>query len=142
MNYKGVKDRKFKCKSCLSIINWKGASNTHTFCSNVCQGNFIRAQWFETNKAAFYNGKLTSRRSIKKFIGLRDGNNCAICHQQPVHNTKPLIMVLDHIDGKATNCSPSNFRLVCPNCESQLPTFRGRNRGNGRKALGIIDSSM
>ena len=25
-----------------------------------------------------------------------------------------------------------NLRLVCPNCDSQLPTFKGRNTGNGR----------
>ncbi len=142
MNYKGIKDQVFACKFCRSIFKWKSTSNTHKFCSNICQGNFIRAQWFETNKSAFNSGKLTSRRSIKKFIEVRDGNNCAICHHLPYHNGNKLTMVLDHIDGKASNCSPSNFRLVCPNCESQLPTFRGRNRGNGRKALGINDSRM
>ena len=26
----------------------------------------------------------------------------------------------------------SNLRLVCPNCDSQLPTYKNRNKGNGR----------
>jgi hypothetical protein len=25
-----------------------------------------------------------------------------------------------------------NLRLICPNCDSQLPTFKMRNRGRGR----------
>lgn len=43
-----------------------------------------------------------------------------------------LIFVLDHIDGDASNNLRVNLRLVCPNCDSQLPTYKNRNRGNGR----------
>ncbi|WIM86214.1 hypothetical protein PT015_14985 [Candidatus Mycobacterium wuenschmannii] len=25
-----------------------------------------------------------------------------------------------------------NLRLICPNCDSQLPTYKARNRGSGR----------
>lgn len=44
----------------------------------------------------------------------------------------PLALVLDHIDGNPDNNHRDNLRLVCPNCDSQLPTFKSRNRGNGR----------
>lgn len=40
--------------------------------------------------------------------------------------------VLDHIDGDATNNARENLRMVCPNCDSQLPTFKSKNRGKGR----------
>lgn len=40
--------------------------------------------------------------------------------------------MLDHIEGDSTNNRRENLRLVCPNCDSQLPTFKARNRGNGR----------
>lgn len=40
--------------------------------------------------------------------------------------------MLDHIDGDATNNHRDNLRMVCSNCDSQLPTFKSRNRGNGR----------
>jgi 5-methylcytosine-specific restriction endonuclease McrA len=41
-------------------------------------------------------------------------------------------LILDHVDGNADNWELANLRLVCPNCDAQLPTFKSRNRGNGR----------
>lgn len=49
-----------------------------------------------------------------------------------VWNDHELQFVLDHIDGDASNNHRENLRLVCPNCDSQLPTFKARNRGKGR----------
>ncbi|BBY81802.1 hypothetical protein MPUL_29600 [Mycolicibacterium pulveris] len=42
----------------------------------------------------------------------------------------PLTLVLDH--GDPTNNRRENLRLVCPDCDSQLPTYKSRNRGKGR----------
>ena len=39
----------------------------------------------------------------------------------------------NNIDGNSLNNEISNFRLVCPNCDAQLPTFKPKNIGNGRK---------
>jgi hypothetical protein len=37
-------------------------------------------------------------------------------------------LVLDHINGvNDDDYTPSNLRLLCPNCNSQTPTFCGRN---------------
>jgi hypothetical protein len=47
-------------------------------------------------------------------------------------NGAHLAMIIDHIDGDATNDSRMNLRLICPNCDSQLPTYKAKNRGNGR----------
>jgi hypothetical protein len=47
---------------------------------------------------------------------------------------RPLAFVLDHIDGDSTNNARANVRLVCPNCDSQLPTYKSRNRGRGRSS--------
>ncbi|RYC04239.1 endonuclease [Nocardioides ganghwensis] len=41
-------------------------------------------------------------------------------------------VVLDHIDGDSSNNRRENLRLVCPNCDSQLETYKARNRGKGR----------
>lgn len=47
---------------------------------------------------------------------------CSICGQQPFWNGKPLIMILDHINGKHTDDRLENLRWVCPNCNYQLET--------------------
>jgi len=45
---------------------------------------------------------------------------------------RPLVLVLDHVDGDADNNHRINLRMVCPNCDSQLPTYKNRNAGQGR----------
>lgn len=39
---------------------------------------------------------------------------------------KPIVLELDHIDGNRTNNEETNLKLLCPNCHSQTPTWRGR----------------
>jgi hypothetical protein len=47
---------------------------------------------------------------------------CDICGMVEEWNDLPLVFVLDHIDGDATNNRRENLRMVCPNCDSQLPS--------------------
>ena len=55
-------------------------------------------------------------------------NVCAMCRLGPRWNDQPLMFVLDHINGINDDYRPDNLRLLCPNCNSQTPTFAGRNR--------------
>ncbi|QUE80952.1 HNH endonuclease [Rhizobium rhizogenes] len=45
---------------------------------------------------------------------------------------QPVPVVMDHIDGNHANNSRANLRLVCHNCDAQLPTYKNKNAGNGR----------
>ena len=93
------------------------------YCSHKCQFDYQRQKTIEKGTA--------SPRTIK--IHLQKTNNkCSICGLTNSWNDKPLTLVLDHIDGNSDNNSIDNLRLVCPNCDSQLPTFKSRNKGNGR----------
>lgn len=60
-------------------------------------------------------------------------NKCAICGCEPIWNSKPLVFVLDHIDGDASNNRRENLRMICPNCDSQLPTFKSKNKNSTRR---------
>lgn len=43
-------------------------------------------------------------------------------------NGKPITFILDHVDGHANNNCRENLRLICPNCDSQLDTYKSRNK--------------
>lgn len=100
------------------------------YCSNECASahkhtlNFLKFK--EGNKEmqrANYNPK-----SFKKDILKEQGNKCAICGCSPIHNGKPLVFILDHIDGHASNNTIENLRCICPNCDSQLDTYKSKNK--------------
>jgi Zn finger protein HypA/HybF involved in hydrogenase expression len=73
---------------------------------------------------------------IRNFLIKRDGYKCRCCGIDS-WNGKDITLWTDHIDGNATNNHHSNFRLVCPNCDSQSDTFGAKNYSKGRKSLGL-----
>lgn len=71
----------------------------------------------------------TYNRGALKHRLLRAGileNRCAKCGMEPMWNGEPLTLVLDHINGIRDDNRRENLRLLCPNCNSQTPTFTGR----------------
>jgi transposase len=76
-------------------------------------------------------GEATARSRVKKYLLEKHGHVCSIC-KNTEWNGKPIPLVCDHIDGNSSNPELSNFRLVCCNCDAQLPTYKSKNRGNGR----------
>lgn len=55
---------------------------------------------------------------------------------------KKLTFELDHIDGNKQNNTRNNLRILCPNCHSQTPTWRGRNdKKREPKNYNKLDSS-
>ncbi len=42
---------------------------------------------------------------------------------------EPIPLELDHIDGDNSNHKLENLNLLCPNCHTLTPTYRGKNKG-------------
>lgn len=53
---------------------------------------------------------------------------CAICGQLPNWCNKPMPLILDHINGINNDNRLDNLRFVCGHCDSQLPTYKSKNR--------------
>jgi hypothetical protein len=71
-----------------------------------------------------YNRSSLKRRLIQENIL---ANKCSICGLDAEWNNKKLVIILDHINGVFNDNRLENLRLVCPNCNSQLETFAGKN---------------
>lgn len=58
-----------------------------------------------------------------------DNPSCQF-HTTPLSwNGKPLLPILDHREGNSHDNTPGSLRFLCPNCDSQLTTRGGANRG-------------
>jgi len=104
------------------------------FCSNKCQRAAERVErtrrWLETGATPYVGG--ARGHFVKRYLIEAQQHLCDICGSPDQWMGMQLMFVLDHIDGDSGNNARDNLRLVCPNCDSQLPTFKSRNRGKGR----------
>ena len=76
----------------------------------------------------------TIRGVIRDYILKEQNCKCAICGLPNIWNNKELKFILDHIDGNASNSCRENLRLICPNCDSQLDTYKSKNKNSARNA--------
>ena len=89
--------------------------------------------WLETGSVGM-TVDTTIRGAIRDYILEQQEHKCAICGMNNEWNNKPLNFILDHIDGDASNSCRSNVRLICPNCDSQLDTYKSKNKNSTRNA--------
>jgi hypothetical protein len=122
-----VDPKRAQCAACGELL--KGRQRR--FCSNACQ----RAKaWAERRAICLAEGIAPSRRFARRLVEeLAGRRRCVLCNLQE-WNAQPIPLLLDHINGDAADWRLENLRLICPNCDAQLPTFKGRNRGKGRWA--------
>lgn len=140
-----------QCQHCNGTIAYKSRFQ-NVYCSHSCAAtvnNQIpkrkknirmknnRPDWFTANLPLFHDGLLVWRKALRRCLIQEQGNHCQLCGLNAVWQNKSLTLIVDHIDGNAGNNMPSNLRLLCPNCNSQTPTFCGRNLGNGRGTRGL-----
>jgi len=117
---KRIKSKKGTCLFC--------GNNCHKrFCNSACLSKFnwkvLKAEMIRCNQAR-------ARGTAKRFL-LEQSDKCTICGISE-WTGKKILLILDHIDGNAENWCLDNLRLICSNCDSLLPTYKNKNKGNGR----------
>lgn len=84
----------------------------------------------ETGRLSDYS-EVQARRHAKSYLIGKNGHKCSVCEVSEWMG-QPVPLVCDHISGDSTDNRIENFRLVCCNCDAQLPTYKSKNRGKGR----------
>jgi len=99
------------------------------YCSTECDRlHRIKQRWQEQDRHEVLIG---CQSAIKRYLINRRGWHCEICDNHEWRK-QPVPLILDHINGDSGDNRRDNLRLVCPNCDAQLPTYKGANRGRGR----------
>ena len=102
------------------------------YCSNSCQQIHAKRQRIENWLKTGTFSAISVTDWVKNYLYEIRGKNCEIC-STGYWNGVQLPLECDHIDGNSENNHIDNLRLICPNCHSLTPTFKGKNKGNGRK---------
>ncbi len=126
--------RVYNCAYCNRENKYRGVQYANKYCNNVCSSKHLT----QLHKEKWYAGTLirVERQTLRKYLSEDRGYKCEVCGISKWNNN-PITLQVDHINGDAGNDSPSNVRLICPNCHSQSNTYSGRNKGNGRAARGL-----
>ena len=142
-------------EACHSAPNMKEAANSVDLHFNSFKARALKLECWEPNpdnnkgkkmgthprwREAYPNDQIFveessyNRTSLKRRI-LEDElieYKCDVCELPPRWNGKPMVLILDHINGVNNDNRIDNLRFVCSNCDSQLETYKNRNNRKGR----------
>lgn len=123
-----------KCGKLIQLIYNKKEYNHSGLCRKCFHEQFNRNKidlWLKTGDTGCQVSS-TLKNCIRDYIFQDQNNRCAICGIKNEWNGKNMNFILDHINGDASNNQKENLRLICPNCDSQLDTYKSKNKNSAR----------
>ena len=123
------------CINCGNPVQYFGQK----YCGHICQQEYQYKDYISKWKAGLVSGMtgdLIKELSnyVARYLKEKYNSKCARCgwHEvNPFTNNIPL--EIEHIDGNYLHNTEDNLILLCPNCHSLTATYKGANKGNGRK---------
>ena len=107
------------------------------YCSPNCHAIDRRRDYIEKWYLGSVSGTTKAKGLIVQFLRDHIIRNalykCSMCPFDLFHpiTGRPIVQI-DHIDGDSSNNSPSNIRVLCPNCHAMTPNFGSLNTKPGR----------
>lgn len=124
--------KKYFCKNCDKELHREGK-----YCNHDCQWEHTYKEYikrWKNGKEDGMCGEYNTSRHIRKYLFEKYNNKCSRCgwdEKNPFTGKTPL--EVEHIDGNHKNNKEENLDLICPNCHSLTETYKGANKGKGRK---------
>ena len=123
------KKRKSKIVKCCK--NCGKSDIKYAYCSQLCKSKEIHKKTMNEIESGNYPFK--RNKPYKEYLISKHGHKCQICSFTE-WGGKPILLILDHIDGNSDNFNLDNLRVICSNCDTLTSTYKGRNKGKGRFA--------
>lgn len=104
------------------------AWRTGKYCSLKCQHDYQ----YKIKINDWISGNIKpGKGAIKRYLTEKFGYKCTVCGIYE-YNNKHITLEIEHKDGNSENNLLENLCFLCPNCHSQTPTYKSKNRGKGR----------
>ena len=120
------------CLNCDKSLN-----GNQIYCNTFCQKEYEYKVYIDKWHKGVVNGmkgKYQISNHIRRYLFEKYDSKCFKCGwgERNIYS-KVIPLEIDHIDGNYKNNSESNLVLLCPNCHALTATYKGANRGKGRK---------
>jgi len=125
--------KKCHCLNCGKELE----SRNKKYCDIHCQQEYQYKEWvirWKNGEESGLKGEYGISNYLKHYLLEKFNYRCSKCgwgEENPYTHTLPL--EVEHIDGNYLNNNENNLTILCPNCHSLTPTYKGANKGFGRK---------
>lgn len=124
-------------KKCHCLNCGKELESRKKYCDIHCQQEYQYKEWvirWKNGEESGLKGEYGISNYLRHYLLEKFNYKCSKCgwgEENPYIHTLPL--EVEHIDGNYLNNNENNLTILCPNCHSLTSTYKGANKGFGRK---------